>query len=46
MLEVKIITAYPDMFPGALGYSVVGNALEEKKWSLDIINLHSIFILS
>ena len=41
MLEVKIITAYPDMFPGALGCSVVGNALEEKKWSLDIINLHS-----
>ena len=41
MLEVKIITAYPDMFPGTLGCSVVGNALEEKKWSLDIINLHN-----
>ena len=41
MLEIKIITAYPDMFPGALGCSVVGNALEEKKWSLDIINLHN-----
>jgi tRNA (guanine37-N1)-methyltransferase len=40
MLEVKIITAYPEMFPGALGCSIVGNALEEKKWSLDIINLH------
>lgn len=41
MLEVKIITAYPDMFPGALGCSIVGKALEEKKWSLDIINLHN-----
>ena len=41
MLEVKIITAYPDMFPGALGCSVVGNALEEKKWSLDIINMYN-----
>ena len=41
MLEVKIITAYPNIFPGSLGCSVVGNALEEKKWSLDIINLHN-----
>ena len=40
MLEVIIITAYPNMFPGTLGCSVVGNALEEKKWSLNIINLH------
>ena len=40
MLDVIIITAYPNMFPGTLGCSVVGNALEEKKWSLNIINLH------
>ena len=40
MLSVKILTAYPDMFPGALKYSIIGNALKEKKWSLDIINLH------
>ena len=31
MLEVKIITAYPDMFPGALGYSIIGKALRRKK---------------
>jgi len=40
MLNVKILTAYPDMFPGTLKYSIIGNALKEKKWSLDIINLH------
>ncbi len=40
MLSVKIITANPEMFPGVLGHSVVGNALDQKKWSLEIINLH------
>jgi tRNA (guanine37-N1)-methyltransferase len=28
------------MFPGSLGYSILGRALNEKKWSLNIINLH------
>ena len=40
MFSVKIITAYPEMFPGVLGYSIIGNALKEKKWFLEIINLH------
>ena len=40
MFSVKIITAFPEMFPGVLGHSIIGNALKEKKWSLDIINLH------
>lgn len=40
MLHVRIITAYPDMFPGSLGYSIIGKALKNKKWKLDIINLH------
>ena len=40
MFSVKIITAYPDMFPGVLGHSVIGKALNEKKWFLEIINLH------
>ena len=40
MFSVKIITAYPEMFPGVLGYSVIGKALNEKKWFLEIINLH------
>ena len=40
MLEIKILTAYPEIFPGTLGYSILGKALDEKKWSLDIVNLH------
>ena len=40
MWNAKIITAYPEMFPGVLGHSVIGNALQKKKWSLDKINLH------
>ncbi len=40
MLEIKILTAYPTIFPGTLGHSILGKALEEKKWSLDIVNLH------
>ena len=41
MLQVFIITAYPEMFPGSLGYSIIGKALEEKKFSLKTINLHN-----
>jgi tRNA (guanine37-N1)-methyltransferase len=40
MLEIKILTAYPEIFPGTLGHSILGKALEERKWSLDIVNLH------
>jgi tRNA (guanine37-N1)-methyltransferase len=40
VLDIKIITAYPEVFPGTLGHSILGKALEEKKWSLDIVNLH------
>ena len=41
MLLVNIITAYPEMFPGTLGHSIIGKAIEEKKFSLNIINLHN-----
>ena len=40
MFNVNILTAYPEMFPGSLGHSILGRALNEKKWSLNIINLH------
>ena len=40
MLTVKILTAYPEMFPGALNHSVIGKALKQNKWSLEVINLH------
>ena len=40
MFKVSILTAYPEMFPGSLGHSILGKSLKENKWSLNIINLH------
>ena len=40
MWRAKIITIYPEMFPGVLGYSIIGKALKDKIWSLDTINLN------
>ena len=40
MLLVKIITAFPEMFPGVLGHSIIGNSFK-KKWDLEIINLRN-----
>ena len=40
MINIKILTAYPEMFPGTLGFSLMGKALRDKKFSMDIINLH------
>jgi tRNA (guanine37-N1)-methyltransferase len=30
---------FPEMFPGPLGYSLIGKALEQNKWSLNTINI-------
>ena len=47
MLKISILTAYPEMFPGSLGYSILGKALSEKKWILNIINLvYFLFLIS
>ena len=40
-MRVIIITSYPEMFPGSLGHSVIGNALRDKKFDLEIIDLHN-----
>lgn len=37
--HVSIITLFPEMFPGSLGYSLAGRALTKKIWSYDIINI-------
>jgi len=37
--KAKVITLFPEMFPGGLGYSLVGKALQENLWSLETINL-------
>ena len=34
-----ILTLYPEMFPGPLGISLAGRALEEGKWSLDLVQI-------
>ena len=36
-----VLTLFPEMFPGPLGFSLVGKALEEKIWSLNLINLQN-----
>ena len=35
----KVITLYPEMFPGTLKFSILGRALREHIWSLEILNL-------
>ncbi len=39
MIHFKIFTLFPDLFPGALGASVTGSALEKKLWSFAAINI-------
>ena len=39
LLKVKIFTIFPDVFPGALGVSVIGEALKNNIWSLEVINI-------
>jgi tRNA (guanine37-N1)-methyltransferase len=34
--SVAILTLYPEMFPGPLGVSLIGKALIEKIWTLDV----------
>ena len=38
-MKVNVLTLYPEMFPGSLGYSLVGKALSEKKWELNVVNI-------
>ena len=35
----SVLTLYPEMFPGPLGTSLAGRALEEKIWSLETRNI-------
>ena len=39
MLEVKIFTLYPDLFPGPLDVGIFKKAREKKIWNLKIINI-------
>jgi tRNA (guanine37-N1)-methyltransferase len=37
--NATILTLYPEMFPGPLGYSLAGRALSEGTWSLDTVQI-------
>lgn len=39
--HVNILTLFPDMFPGMLGQSLSGRALEKNIWSLDVRDIRS-----
>ena len=36
--KVKVITLFPESFPGVLGVGVIGRALKKKIWSLKLFN--------
>ncbi|TKT82847.1 tRNA (guanosine(37)-N1)-methyltransferase TrmD [Aquamicrobium sp. LC103] len=37
--RATVLTLYPEMFPGALGMSLAGRALEEGTWSLEAVQI-------
>lgn len=39
MLKVKVFTIFPELFPGFLGHSLTGRALDEGIWSLSAVNI-------
>ena len=39
MINFKILTLFPELFPGPLAASITGVALEKKIWSLEAINI-------
>lgn len=38
-MHISILTLFPDLFPGPLGASITGQALNAGKWHLDAINI-------
>lgn len=37
--RATVLTLYPEMFPGALGHSLAGKALDAASWSLDAVQI-------
>src|ERR1700756_1072951 len=37
--QASVLTLFPEMFPGPLGKSLAGRALEEKLWELSVRNI-------
>lgn len=38
-MKVKVFTIFPELFPGFLGHSLTGRALDEGLWSLKAVNI-------
>lgn len=39
MWQVNLLTLFPEMFPGMLGHSLAGRALEDKRWAYRAVNI-------
>ncbi len=37
--QAQLLTLYPEMFPGPLGVSLAGKALEKGLWSMDVVQI-------
>ncbi len=38
-MHTTLLTLFPEMFPGPLGYSILGDALKKGLWSLQAVNI-------
>jgi len=38
-LKITVLTLYPEMFPGVLGDSLLGRALDSNLWNLELVNI-------
>ena len=43
-MKFKILTLFPEMFPGPINYSILGKALKKKKFQLETINIRDFSI--
>ncbi|OEY86970.1 tRNA (guanosine(37)-N1)-methyltransferase TrmD [Wolbachia pipientis] len=39
--NVSIFTIFPEMFPGLLGYSLAGRALQKQIWNLNVVDIRA-----
>ncbi len=37
--KARVLTLFPEMFPGALGFSLAGQGLKDRIWNLETINI-------
>ncbi len=43
-MKINVLTLFPEMFPGFLGYSLAGKALSEGKFELNLVNIRDFAI--